>query len=98
MRTSLDLLRDKYPGVTLLCIAIALKECGWAPQTGYNRISSGRGLPFPTSKQGKNHIVHILDLAEYLDSVRGAENTKRRRGRPTKAEQVARARAKEVRT
>lgn len=91
MSTSLQFLQDKYPGATLLPLKAALREAALAPQTGYNRLSDGRGLPFFAKKQGKQWVVHLLDLAVYLDSMRGPTHQKQRRGRPTKAEQVARA-------
>lgn len=91
MRDSLDLLRDKYPDSTLLPLKTALKEIGLSAQTGYNRLSTGKGLPFPVSTQGKNRVVHLLDLADYLDSLRVVSSSKRRRGRPTKAARLAAA-------
>ena len=89
MLNSLQILQDKYPGATLLPLKAALREAALAPQTGYNRLSDGRGLPFSAKKQGKQWVVHLLDLAVYMESMRGQKNEKKRRGRPTKAAQVA---------
>lgn len=60
---------DRYgPILRLKDIADVL---GVEPETARNKIYKGE-VPFPVSKQGAHPVAHYLDVAEYIDSLRGA--------------------------
>lgn len=66
-----------------------------APRTIYNRLHEGGDLP-PVVRVGRLPRFAVVDVQAWLDAKRGisapppAEPPRRRPGRPTKAEQVAR--------
>jgi len=73
----------------------AAKECALAHQTLLNQLSRGT-CRLPVFKQGRKWCVRVVDLAGYIDGQFLASNPQlamdrhRRRGRPSKAEQVRR--------
>jgi predicted ArsR family transcriptional regulator len=90
--TTLALLQSKYP--VTVSLKDAAREIGISHQTLANQISSGRCL-LATSKEGSRRVVHIKDLAEYIDRrvKEVAADVARRapkRGRPAKIVQIAR--------
>jgi len=89
---TLVLLSSRYPAVVDL--VDAARECARAHQTLLNELSGGR-CALRCFKQGRRWYVRLTDLADYIDAhaLGGrAEQTlpTRRRGRPTKAEVIAR--------
>lgn len=67
-----------------------------APRTIYNRINTGGDLP-PVLRMGRLPRFALSDVHAWIDKKRTpaapASPPPRRRGRPTKAEQMARGRA-----
>lgn len=81
-------LYEKY-GTHMLSIADASREMGLAVQTGYNRLANGT-YPVPVLREpGANPRVRLLHLVVYLSG----DKLPAGRGRPTKAQQIARRRA-----
>lgn len=81
-------LTDIFPGQ----VAITPQQTGFA--LGYARQSTNNMLhlktfPIPLVQIGNRRMVLIDDLQKYLDEIRQLQQ-KRRPGRPTKAEQIAR--------
>lgn len=62
-----------------------------APRTIYNRLSSGGDLP-PVVRIGRLPRFAVADVERWLDAKREqpARELRRRPGRPTMAEQIAR--------
>ena len=60
-------------------------------QTIRNQLAMGV-YPIPSHKSGRRRLFHIVDVAAYIDRQAGfaVDVSPRRRGRPTKAEQVRR--------
>lgn len=96
--SSLDLILAQSQGQLLLSLEESAKIAGISLQTLRNRLVDGCA-PFPTLKQGRRRYVHARDLAAYIDSLQNAHfptlpvtpaPVRRKRGRPTKAEQRAR--------
>ena len=85
---SLDYLQSLFPGQMGIPILSAGKIIGFAEQTTKNKVSQGK-FPVQVGRIGKKRIVHILDLAEFMELQRAKEN-KIRRGRPTKTQQIER--------
>lgn len=86
---ALDFLTRTFPGRLFIPLVDAAVAIGYAPATGYNMHSKGT-FPVRVQKQGSKPVVSILDLANYINArSQPAEPVKRRRGRPTKAEQIA---------
>jgi hypothetical protein len=84
----------RYPAVIELIDAA--RECGRAHQTFLNELSSGR-CKLNCFKQGRRWYVRLIDLAQYIDghfqpSLTNdvAQPVGIKRGRPSKAEQIAR--------
>ena len=88
---TLQLLSARYPAVVEL--PIAAQECSIAHQTLLNQICKGT-CPLPVFKQGRRWYVRLVDLAEYIDRRFLLSNPQQiarpKRGRPTKAEEIAR--------
>lgn len=85
---SIELLKALYPGalqVGIEQLALALSQ---HPQTIRNQVSEGT-FPIPTYCIGARRYAAIIDVASYLDGLRSGI-TRTRRGRPRKAEQIAR--------
>lgn len=88
---TLQLLSVRYPAVVEL--PIAAQECSVAHQTLLNQICKGK-CPLPVFKQGRRWYVRLVDLADYIDRRFLLSNPQQiarpKRGRPTKAEEIAR--------
>ena len=93
---TLSLLSTRYPAVVDL--VDAARECARAHQTLLNELSAGR-CRLKCFKQGRRWYVRLVDLADYIDAhalggqhgVTPSETpSTRKRGRPTKAETIAR--------
>lgn len=90
---TLNLLISKHPSVVDLIVAA--KECSRAHQTFLNELSSGR-CTLRCFKQGRRWYVRLVDLAGYIDShfdplqTNSSAKHTPRRGRPTKAQMIAR--------
>lgn len=90
---TLTLLASRHAAVVDL--KSAAREAGRAHQTFLNELSSGRCL-LKCFKVGRRWYVRVHDLAAFIDGQAEAHRElglPRRRGRPTKAETVARRRA-----
>lgn len=94
--SSLVLLERLFPGRVAIPVPELAQAIGLAAQTIRNRISDGT-FPIPTIKQGAFRYALLTDVAQYLDSLR-AQATRPKRGRPTKASQIARRQAASVST
>lgn len=86
---SLQLLKELFPGQVQLPLLAVGKVCGMAMQTTKNRVWDG-SFPIPVGREGKRRFCHILDVAAYLDAQRAGGAHKKKRGRPSKAEQIER--------
>lgn len=90
-KTTLELLVSRLPAVVDLKTAAI--ETRFAEQTLRNRLHKGT-CPIPAFKDGSRWKFRVQDLAAYIDSKFGqaqeapAKNPKR--GRPTKADEIAR--------
>ena len=93
---TLSLLSTRYPAVVDL--VDAARECARAHQTLLNELSAGQ-CRLKCFKQGRRWYVRLVDLADYIDAhalgrVPGIAPSQtpstRKRGRPTKAETIAR--------
>jgi hypothetical protein len=84
----------RHQGV-VVDLPAAARECALAHQTLLNQLSRGT-CRLPVFKQGRKWCVRVTDLAVYIDGQYLASNPPasldqaRRRGRPSKAEQVRR--------
>jgi len=84
----------RHQGV-VVDLPAAARECALAHQTLLNQLSRGT-CRLPVFKQGRKWCVRVTDLAGYIDGQYLASNPPvssvpaRRRGRPSKAEQVRR--------
>jgi hypothetical protein len=87
---ALDLITRQFPGKLFIPLTDAAIAIGYKKQTAYNLHSKGK-FPIRVQKRGTNSVVSIMDLAAYLNLTDAlAVPPKRRPGRPTKAEQIAR--------
>jgi len=91
--TTAELLIGQFAPAVLLSIKQVSQVTGQAEQTIRNLISQNR-TTLPTGKVGGRRVVHVLDLAAWLDEQRIAPSDvpvptplRRRPGRPTKVEQ-----------
>ncbi len=91
--TTVELLVEQFAPSVFLSIKQVSQVTGQAEQTIRNLISQGR-TSLPIRKGGGKRLVHVLDLAEWIErqrtlnpEVRIPEEPRRRPGRPTKAEQ-----------
>jgi hypothetical protein len=80
-----------FPGQLFIPLVDAARAIGYAESSAYNLHSRGT-FPIRVQKQGRKPVISILDLAAYLNAKteKPGEQPKRRPGRPTKAEQIAR--------
>jgi hypothetical protein len=81
----LELLSKQFGGQHLISIKQAAAPLGLTVGTASNRASLGT-FPVPIVHDGGRKKVRLIDLARYLCG----ETEKRGRGRPRKAEQIAR--------
>lgn len=92
-----DIILAQFPGKTLIPITDAGAAIGYAGQTCYNLFHRGE-FPMPVRKVGRKSMVSLIDLAKFMDAPTALYKEKatleseqpRRRGRPTKAEQIRR--------
>ena len=91
--TTAELLVSQFAPAVLLTLKQVSEVTGQAEQTIRNLISQGR-TTLPTRKVGGKRVVHVLDLAAWIDEQRAAPGggstptvPRRRPGRPTKLEQ-----------
>lgn len=80
-----DVLSTKYPplvSIEQLAVMTGIKD-----RTYRHWLSCGR-MPIPVVRLGGSIRFKLLDVANWIDG--GQETATRRRGRPTKAEAVAR--------
>lgn len=91
---TIDILLRQFGGQVLIPFRDAALAAGFAEQTARNKQSQGT-FPIPTierecagtsAKTRKRRLVHIRDLAAYIDELSAP---KRGPGRPTKAESLA---------
>lgn len=90
---TVDLLVQQFAPCVFLSLKQVSQVTGQAEQTIRNLISQGR-TTLPTRKVGGKRVVHVLDLADWLDRYRVGPSAMQdpalariRPGRPTKAEQ-----------
>ena len=88
-----ELLIELFAPAVLLTLKQVAQVTGQAEQTLRNLISEGR-TTLPNCKVGGKRMVHILDLANWLDKQRIPNEAQflaaeplRKPGRPTKVEQ-----------
>ena len=91
--TTAELLVSQFAPAVLLNIKQVSQVTGQAEQTIRNLISEG-STTLPTRKVGGRRVVHVLDLAAWLDAQRISPDdvplpvvARRRPGRPSKLEQ-----------
>ena len=91
--TTAELLVSQFAPAVLLTLKQVSQVTGQAEQTIRNLISQNR-TTLPTRKVGGRRVVHVLDLAAWIeeqrvgpDDVPIADPPRRRPGRPTKTEQ-----------
>ncbi|MGJ9417705.1 pyocin activator PrtN family protein [Massilia sp. CMS3.1] len=53
-------------GKLIITLAEAAAELGLEVGTAHNQIGAGT-FPLPTRKMGKNRVVDVRDLADYVD-------------------------------
>lgn len=85
MMTSLKLIHSSFPQRVRLTLKEACACLGIPLGTARNQISQKR-FPLRVIQEEKLLYVLVQDLADYLDTQAG----KKRPGRPTKTEQIAR--------
>lgn len=56
-------------GKLVITLADAAAELGMEVTTAHNQIGAGT-FPLPSRKLGKNRVVDVRDLAEYVDKQR----------------------------
>jgi len=98
-----NFLTQQFPGKLLITPVEAGGVLGFSKPASYKRVCNGGRQDFPKFVicSGRK-MVRLIDLAEYLDRLTNTPSTtpsapahgKRTRGRPTKAEQIARAQQK----
>lgn len=88
----IDFLQRTYPDKLVFELSLVAKIISLDPQTARNQIWKGT-FPIKTFLRGKKRYVGIRELASYLDSLNLAASEKPGRGRPRKADQIARREA-----
>lgn len=96
-----DILFRRFGGPLFIPLVDAAAIAGMAPSTVRNSFHAGK-CPFPTVKIGGRRQVCLLDLANWIDDLRGVRRTsqtnpavvadppaKRRPGRPRKSTAAA---------
>lgn len=87
---TIQLLSARFPGQILIPFTAGAEVLGYAPQTARNKLHQGN-FPVQTIMDGHRRVIHIEDLATYIDKLRSSsiQPAKVKRGRPTKASQKA---------
>lgn len=97
--SALDIVHRFYPGQIVLDTSQLGNLLGLHPQYVRNRISTGR-FPIRPLTLGRNYVFDVRDVAEFIDASRltrearaqeQKELTRRKRGRPSKADLIERA-------
>lgn len=83
---TLELVLRQSNGAILIPLKRAAVLMGREPQTIRNQLNLGK-CPLEPVRQGRSVFFHAADIARAID---GGRVTTPRRGRPTKAEQIAR--------
>lgn len=89
MTNHLELLQREYPDKLVFELPLVAKIISLDPQTARNQVWKGT-FPIKSFLRGNKRYVGIRELASYLDSLTSG---KPGRGRPRKAEQIARREA-----
>lgn len=84
LNTTIEILLARFNGQVLIPFALASRSVGIPEQTARNRLVSGN-FPIATVLQGSRRFIHVLDLANYVDSLRAPI---KKSGRPTKASKL----------
>ena len=84
--TTIQLLSARFRGQILIPFTDGAEVLGYAPQTARNKLHQGN-FPVQTIMYGHRRVIHIEDLANYIDKHRdpAGQFPKAKRGRPTKA-------------
>jgi len=85
---TIQLLLERFKGQILIPFIDAIAVAGIVEQTARNQIHRGE-FPIPTVLNGSRRLIHIEDLANFIEGLRNQNLKKTRRGRPTKASQMA---------
>ena len=89
--TLVDVLLAQFKGRVLIPFLEALEALGYNRQTARNELARGV-FPVPTVLQGSRRFIAITDIAAYVELLyanREQPRSKKKIGRPTKAEQIA---------
>ena len=89
--TLVDILLAMFKGRVLIPFLEALEALGYNRQTARNELARGV-FPVPTMLQGSRRFIAVTDITAYVDRLyasREQPKSKKKIGRPTKAEQVA---------
>lgn len=89
LNTTIEILLARFDGQILIPFVAAAKCVGIPEQTARNKLAKGE-FPIPTALNGSRRFIHISDLAQYADTLRGLSTEKKtRRGPRTKASKMA---------
>ncbi len=78
---SLKILQTTYPGSVLLSIKQSALSLSKETQTLRNELSA-KTITLKTIKQGNRRLIHIEELARYIDSLAARAVGGKKRGRP----------------
>lgn len=85
LSSTLQILLARFDGQVLIPFIKASAAAGISGQTARNKLSVGT-FPIKTVFNGSRRLVHIQDLADFIESLRPeSESPKPKLGRPTKA-------------
>ena len=88
LNTTIEILLARFNGQVLIPFVAASEAAGIPQQTARNRLAKG-DYPIPTILNGSRRFVHVADLSEYIESLRGNAMPTPRRGPKTKASKLA---------
>lgn len=89
INSTIQILLTRFNGQILIPFIDGAAAAGFAGQTARNKVHKGE-FPIPTILNGSRRLIHIEDLAIFIDRLREQTNQpkKPRRGRPTKASRM----------
>lgn len=87
VNSTITILLARFNGQVLVPFAAGAECVGIPEQTARNKLVKGE-FPIPTVLSGGRRFVHVQDLANYVESLRG--NPTPRRGRPRKTASASR--------
>lgn len=96
MSVTLQILLKKYDNKLLIPVTSACADINWSVSKYHNRKSLKVEFPIKLRRNGRAYLVHIADLADYIDNLGTPTNEvspardKSKGGRPTKVEAAAR--------